>query len=174
MVSLDVTLHSLPNFTDSSAVFVNNHTGVWGSWYDVGTGEWGYACCHSTIHISYCTGEAGIEAARASSAQHLLASAPSAQVQEEQREEVPPAKDPSALEDRRKKADELFSKRRLGEGDLKMDESRLAQAIKEERKRKAKGEDDEWGKKRKKAETSEVTEEELGVCDCFYSFTLFF
>ena len=30
---------------------------VWGSyWYQ---GSWGYACCHSLIKGSYCTGEAG-------------------------------------------------------------------------------------------------------------------
>ena len=40
--------------------------------------------------------------------------------------------------------------------------------------KKAKKGADGLEKKRKKAETSEVTEEELGVCDCFYSFTLFF
>ncbi|KAH9992611.1 pre-mRNA-splicing factor SLU7 [Russula vinacea] len=53
-------------------VYVNNHTSVWGSWYDTGSSTWGYACCHSTVHISYCTGEAGKEAAAASSAQNLL------------------------------------------------------------------------------------------------------
>ncbi|KAF7790328.1 hypothetical protein EIP86_001283 [Pleurotus ostreatoroseus] len=108
-------------------------------------------------------GQAGIEAAQASSAQNLLASS------SEQPPEEPtqPAKAPSGvqLEDRKKKADELFSKRRLGEGDVQIDESRLAQALRQERdkKRKARAgdEEDEWGKKRKKAETAEVTEEEL-------------
>jgi len=53
-------------------VYVNNHTSVWGSWYDTASSTWGYACCHSTVHISYCTGEAGKQAATASSAQNLL------------------------------------------------------------------------------------------------------
>lgn len=35
----------------------NNHTAVWGSWWAAGV--WGYACCHSSVHNSYCTGEAG-------------------------------------------------------------------------------------------------------------------
>ena len=38
-------------------VFVNNHTSVWGSWWKDFT--WGYACCHSTVKNSYCTGEEG-------------------------------------------------------------------------------------------------------------------
>ena len=36
-------------------VFINNHTSVWGSWWKDFT--WGYACCHSTVKNSYCTGE---------------------------------------------------------------------------------------------------------------------
>jgi pre-mRNA-processing factor SLU7 len=35
-------------------VLVGNHKSVWGSWYNVTTGEWGFACCHSTIKKSYC------------------------------------------------------------------------------------------------------------------------
>lgn len=38
-------------------VFINNHTSVWGSWWS--NFKWGYACCHSTIKNSYCTGEEG-------------------------------------------------------------------------------------------------------------------
>lgn len=38
-------------------VFVNNHTSVWGSWWS--NFKWGYACCHSFIKNSYCTGEEG-------------------------------------------------------------------------------------------------------------------
>jgi hypothetical protein len=38
-------------------VFINNHTSVWGSWW--ANFQWGYACCHSTVKNSYCTGEAG-------------------------------------------------------------------------------------------------------------------
>ncbi|KAI1391928.1 Pre-mRNA splicing Prp18-interacting factor-domain-containing protein [Hypoxylon trugodes] len=41
-------------------VYVNNHTSVWGSWWS--NFKWGYACCHSFIKNSYCTGEAGIQA----------------------------------------------------------------------------------------------------------------
>lgn len=43
-----------------------NHTSVWGSfWYQ---GKWGFACCHSCIRESFCTGERGKEAASASDA----------------------------------------------------------------------------------------------------------
>lgn len=156
------------------AVYVNNHTEVWGSWFDPNTGDWGYACCHSSVHVSYCTGQAGIEAARASSAQHLLASSSStttttavdaASSSTAMESEAPSKPPPEELDDRKKKADELFSKRRLGEGDVRIDEGRLAAALKEERKRKAAGEDDDaWGRKKKtKGETAEVTEEELGA-----------
>ncbi|KAK6839569.1 hypothetical protein PG990_011185 [Apiospora arundinis] len=41
-------------------VFVNNHTAVWGSWWS--SFKWGYACCHSFVKNSYCTGEDGIKA----------------------------------------------------------------------------------------------------------------
>lgn len=38
-------------------VVINNHTSVWGSYWS--EGHWGYACCHSLIKLSYCTGESG-------------------------------------------------------------------------------------------------------------------
>lgn len=38
-------------------VFINNHTSVWGSWWT--NFQWGYACCHSSVKNSYCTGEEG-------------------------------------------------------------------------------------------------------------------
>ncbi|KAI1176387.1 putative mRNA splicing protein [Nemania sp. FL0916] len=41
-------------------VFTNNHTSVWGSWWS--NFKWGYACCHSSIKNSYCTGEEGKKA----------------------------------------------------------------------------------------------------------------
>mmetsp|Transcript_2999 Transcript_2999/g.5896 ORF Transcript_2999/g.5896 Transcript_2999/m.5896 type:complete len:553 (+) Transcript_2999:206-1864(+) len=44
--------------------YVNNHTQVWGSWWS--QGFWGYACCRSSVKGSYCTGQAGIDAASAS------------------------------------------------------------------------------------------------------------
>ncbi|KAM0816553.1 putative Pre-mRNA-splicing factor SLU7 [Seiridium cardinale] len=41
-------------------VFINNHTSVFGSWWS--NFKWGYACCHSLMKNSYCTGEDGKEA----------------------------------------------------------------------------------------------------------------
>jgi pre-mRNA-processing factor SLU7 len=38
-------------------VLINNHASVWGSWWS--DFQWGYACCHSTVKNSYCTGEEG-------------------------------------------------------------------------------------------------------------------
>ena len=41
-------------------ILINNHTSVWGSWWK--DFKWGYACCHSTVKNSYCTGEEGKKA----------------------------------------------------------------------------------------------------------------
>ncbi|KAI5464385.1 putative mRNA splicing protein [Mariannaea sp. PMI_226] len=38
-------------------VLINNHTSIWGSWWS--SFKWGYACCHSTVKNSYCTGDEG-------------------------------------------------------------------------------------------------------------------
>ena len=43
-------------------VLIGNHKSVWGSWFNLLTHAWGYACCHSYIKGSYCAGQAGIEA----------------------------------------------------------------------------------------------------------------
>jgi pre-mRNA-processing factor SLU7 len=51
-------------------VLINNHTAVWGSWW--ADGVWGYACCHSTVKTSYCTGKAG-EVAAAAATQQMVA-----------------------------------------------------------------------------------------------------
>lgn len=137
---------------------VNNHTDVWGSWYDSGTGTWGYACCHSIIHVSYCSGRAGIDAAQASSAQALLAV--SAGREEEEEEEEDPRSAPRKIE-------QNFSKQRVGEGEVSLNKSRLEEALKQEKKRKKGGyEDERSGKKSKTDITSsshDVTEEELGT-----------
>lgn len=104
---------------------------------------------------------AGIEAVNASSAQSLLsstkASAPLSSFNEARNE---------SREESADKAEQNFSKKRVGEGSVKLDEERLAQAINEEKKRKFKGDgdDDNMGKKRKTVQqgSHDVTEEELG------------
>lgn len=40
--------------------YYGNHTSVWGSWWK--NFQWGYACCHSVIKKSYCTGSEGVKA----------------------------------------------------------------------------------------------------------------
>ncbi|KAF9244980.1 Pre-mRNA splicing Prp18-interacting factor-domain-containing protein [Melanogaster broomeanus] len=138
-------------------VYINNHTAVWGSWYDLSTGAWGYACCHSSVHMSYCAGETGKEAAHASSAQALLSSSSNS------------TSDPSAqegeAEDSRGRIDQNYSKKRVGDGDVTLDKERLAEALSEEKKRKARGGDDQdrLSKKQKGGDLGghDVTEEQL-------------
>lgn len=141
---------------------INNHTQVWGSWYDPSTGLWGYACCHSTVHISYCTGQAGIEAAAESSAKNLLAS-PLKPVETVSHPVETVQESSIDAEERRRAAKNAFSKERVGEGEVQLDKERLAQALKEEKKRKVRGDDDSrLGKRAKGDESYEVTEERLG------------
>jgi pre-mRNA-processing factor SLU7 len=42
----------------------SGHTSVWGSFFDMKDGKWGYACCRSPFRSSYCTGAAGLAAAQ--------------------------------------------------------------------------------------------------------------
>ena len=42
--------------------YIGNHTSIWGSYYDLNTGQWGYACCQCCIFNAYCTGNDGINA----------------------------------------------------------------------------------------------------------------
>ncbi|GAA5952847.1 hypothetical protein JCM3765_002983 [Sporobolomyces pararoseus] len=53
-------------------VYPGNHKSIWGSYYNINTGQWGYACCHSHIKGSYCAGQAGIEASKAEQSGQLL------------------------------------------------------------------------------------------------------
>lgn len=40
-------------------VYINNHVTVWGSYWS--NGQWGFACCKSTIKQSYCVGNSGVK-----------------------------------------------------------------------------------------------------------------
>eukprot|EP01102_Stenamoeba_stenopodia_P009614 TRINITY_DN2849_c0_g2_i1.p1 TRINITY_DN2849_c0_g2~~TRINITY_DN2849_c0_g2_i1.p1 ORF type:complete len:542 (+),score=184.81 TRINITY_DN2849_c0_g2_i1:13-1638(+) len=51
-------------------VFINNHTSVWGSYWE--NGQWGFACCKQLVKNSYCTGAAG-RAAKENALKELLA-----------------------------------------------------------------------------------------------------
>ncbi|KAF6761268.1 pre-mRNA-splicing factor SLU7 [Ephemerocybe angulata] len=145
-------------------VYINNHTAVWGSWYDKSTSEWGYSCCHSTLHISYCAGLAGIEATEASSARQLLGGTSSASKDE-------PSSSATQEEASKKTNDKIeqnFSKQRVGEGEVVLDREKLDRALKDEKKRKVRAayDDDERHSKKSKSGTVEssthdVTEEQL-------------
>ncbi|KAK4080564.1 hypothetical protein Trihar35433_1669 [Trichoderma harzianum] len=65
---------------------INNHTSVWGSWWS--NFKWGYACCHSFIKNSYCTGEEGKEAWEAAERQRF-----GAPVLDQEAEPVPAEKE---------------------------------------------------------------------------------
>ena len=77
-------------------VLLNNHTSVWGSWWSNFT--WGYACCHSFVKNSYCTGEDGKEAWEAAERRKagvgLIEDVPEeeAKPEETEKEEEPKAK----------------------------------------------------------------------------------
>lgn len=72
-ISIRVTENLMPYLLQEKAVpkskyeedvFINNHSTVWGSWWK--DHQWGYKCCKQFTRNSYCTGQAGIEAAEAS------------------------------------------------------------------------------------------------------------
>lgn len=51
---------AIPKSKYEEDVYINNHTSVWGSFWE--DGKWGYACCHQFVKNSYCIGEAGKKA----------------------------------------------------------------------------------------------------------------
>lgn len=107
------------------------------------------------------------------------ASAPPAAAQIEE-EKIAPAKENDEAAGR---SEQNYSKKRVGEGDIKLDNARLAKAIEEEKKRKMRGEPDDERlsfKKKKGVPDSgshDVTEEELGTLlhayGVFFAFTHF-
>lgn len=93
----------------------NNHTSVWGSWWQ--NFRWGYACCHSTVKNSYCTGEDGIKAADMAEQMRVGLINPHApKKQLEWREEVPDAEEvkKEAKEDDDEKGKRKFAQMRDG------------------------------------------------------------
>ncbi|KAJ9618302.1 mRNA splicing protein [Taxawa tesnikishii (nom. ined.)] len=116
-------------------VLINNHTSVWGSWWR--DFKWGYACCHSTVKNSFCTGEAGKqafeEAEKFAKGTDLESSKNSVQVPKEiawktegdEEEHVPNAVDRpekarrdnvAESADRKRKLDEMKGSHRRGDG----------------------------------------------------------
>ena len=103
-------------------VLVGNHTSVWGSWYDMSSGAWGYACCHGTTKGSYCTGEDGKLAAAKNRA--MMAS-------NMERDEQKKVNQTEASADRAKDANAALSKDVWGSDALKkdLDADKLKDAI---------------------------------------------
>lgn len=162
------------------SVYPQNHTSVWGSFYILSSGTWGYACCHATLHGSYCTGETGRQVSRDSSVRSLLANSSTFTTPG-----TPASPPPSQASGSGSKAQgemappsevRNFSKKRHGEGEVVLDKERLERALAEERKRKNEEEESQvggWSQKKargskynntsdSKAGDGEVTEEQLG------------
>ncbi|KKA28618.1 hypothetical protein TD95_004931 [Thielaviopsis punctulata] len=76
-------------------VHPGNHTSVFGSWW--ANFKWGYACCHSFVKNSYCTGEEGKRAWEKSEQQRsgvgMIEAAPGAEAEQEAETETAGAKD---------------------------------------------------------------------------------
>ncbi|CAI5515750.1 unnamed protein product [Closterium sp. Naga37s-1] len=140
-------------------VLVNNHTAVWGSWW--GGGVWGYACCHQTTRMSYCTGASGIAAAEASA--NLM------QANMERREQMKAAKEAGEREEEDEegagKAKQIEEKKGVAWGtdadmDIKLDKKKLRAALKREDEL-AREEKDERKRKYNVTYSDDVTEEDM-------------
>jgi pre-mRNA-processing factor SLU7 len=134
-------------------VYINNHTSVWGSYFERHSMRWGYACCHSLIKNSICTGEAG-KAANDATVTGVL--------QEEDRAKLTEA--PSSNKSRStfvRRADVYGD----ASGEVELDEQKLQEALKrqEEFQRQAANERDADDRKRKynSNATSDVTPEDM-------------
>ncbi|KAJ3143146.1 mRNA splicing protein [Physocladia obscura] len=149
--------------------FPQNHQSVWGSYWN--SGRWGYACCHSFIRNSYCTGQAGIDAANSSNLLLKQNSSSSSLIQDSKAKSLYETHVLKAGKDAKKVPQQGklgTGAVRLGEGDVVIDEEKLKKAIEREeaRKRRDLDDDDENDKKKKKKfnsleDTAAVTEEDL-------------
>lgn len=132
-------------------VYVNNHTAIWGSFYI--DGSWGYACCHSLIAGSYCTGEAGKLANQATSAAALLGA----------NADKEPEEAPKSLAELHReklaKAEQKKPESAQEAEDIELDKKKLRAALAEEKKRKALAEEDAW--EQTKRSKTEVSKEEM-------------
>ncbi|KAF2839046.1 hypothetical protein M501DRAFT_758535 [Patellaria atrata CBS 101060] len=112
-------------------VFINNHTSVWGSWWR--DFKWGYACCHSTVKNSYCTGAAGIAAFEASDKRRTGVDLDKVPKEIAWKEDATKEEHvPNAVEnDAKTKKDDTARKRRFGEEDMEaeMEEYRKKRMI---------------------------------------------
>ncbi|GLE05307.1 hypothetical protein PINS_up014320 [Pythium insidiosum] len=123
-------------------VLEQNHTSVWGSWFDRNDMAWGYACCHSKVRKSYCTGEEGkqaIEAAR--HAQNTERAMLPVKEKTEEEDAKAPASDGSGI----RKRSEMYGENVAPA----LDEKKLKKALKKAKKEKVKGDDETDDRKRK-------------------------
>ncbi|KAL4435240.1 hypothetical protein ABPG77_001922 [Micractinium sp. CCAP 211/92] len=138
-------------------VLINNHTAVWGSWWQ--DGQWGYACCHSTVKQSYCVGAAGAAAA-AESAEQLAANMANKAAEDEERRKN------SKLIGHKPAADVWgdLSDEQLGQ---QLDQQKVLEALKRQEERERNGDAGRDDRKRGynslggDAEAAEVTPEEM-------------
>eukprot|EP00873_Tetraselmis_striata_P001944 jgi/Tetstr1/422208/TSEL_013060.t1 len=130
-------------------VYLNNHTSVWGSWWH--DGQWGFACCHSLVKNSYCTGAAGLAASEANAA-NLAANmeAKAAELDSKRKESTLAGYRPNDV---------------WGEGNLEegLDEEKLQEAIKKQKEAEKADDADERkrGYNSLKANDTDVTPEEM-------------
>ncbi|KAH6607337.1 pre-mrna-splicing factor slu7 [Trichoderma cornu-damae] len=113
-------------------VLVNNHASVWGSWWS--NFKWGYACCHSLIKNSYCTGEEGKEAWEAAERQRFGAPTSDREAEAEAEPSTAPAEDgeagsASALRDARAARKRTQTEMMNGVSEAEMDEYRRKRTV---------------------------------------------
>lgn len=136
-------------------VYLNNHTAVWGSYFNRRSMTWGFACCHSSTKNSYCTGATGREANNAAGASaSKTAPVERAMIQArpaEQRDTTAPTHHAADV---------------YGENlEPELDQKKLQEALRKEKEflRKAAEEENSTDRKRKynSMTTSNVTQEEM-------------
>ncbi|OAQ68352.1 pre-mRNA-splicing factor slu7 [Pochonia chlamydosporia 170] len=106
-------------------VLINNHTSVWGSWWS--NFKWGYACCHSFVKNSYCTGEEGKEAWEAAERQRSganLIEAPEEAKEDDTQTEEPTKEEPSGINAKKRTREEMLN----GISEAELDEYRKKRA----------------------------------------------
>ncbi|WVQ65789.1 pre-mRNA-splicing factor SLU7 [Kwoniella botswanensis] len=161
---------AIPRSKYDEDVYINNHTAVWGSYYDLSSGQWGYGCCHSLISGSYCTGEAGKTANSSSSVSALLESSARVKEIEEKAEKERKSLAEQHLEDlasgkkdkgKEREAPKYGSRPDdlLDDDKVDLDKEKLRKALEQEKKRKGLNENDAW-EQNKKSKT-DVTQEEM-------------
>ncbi|KAG6218587.1 mRNA splicing protein [Claviceps purpurea] len=107
-------------------VLINNHTSVWGSWWS--NFKWGYACCHSYVKNSYCTGEEGKAAWEAAERQrtgaNLIEAATEGDGTQTQEEEEGAKKEASDVNAKKRSRQEMLN----GVSEAELDEYRRKRA----------------------------------------------